>query len=102
MSLVTRLQVLVVFASESLVQDLIGSRIEGFDPAIVAGADQDGDSALDVSFVAPLPKCHFFHAFGHASPFTDFTNGGFSGGHDPVPSPSPGRASLRDTFRGDG
>src|ERR1700720_955826 len=99
MSLVTRLRELVVFASESLVQDLVGSRIEGFDPAIVAGADQDGDPPRDESFVAPLPKCHFFHAFGPAPRFADLTNGGFSGGHDPAPSPPPGRASLRDTFR---
>src|SRR5260370_39702795 len=99
MSLVTRLRELVVFASESLVQDLVGSRIEGFDPAFVAGADQDGDPARDVSFGAPLPKCHFFHALGHASPLADFTNGGSSGGRDPLPSPSPGPAGRRDTFR---
>ena len=75
----------LVFSLKSFVQDLVGSRIEGFDPAIVAGADQDGDPALDVSLVAPLPKCHFFHAFGHTPPFADFTNSGFSGGHHPVP-----------------
>jgi hypothetical protein len=85
---------------ESFIQDFVGSRIEGFDPAIIASADQDGDPAPDVSFVAPLPKCHFFHALGHMPPFADFTNGGFSGGHRPVPSPLPGPATLRDTFRG--
>src|SRR5690349_2148963 len=98
MSLVTRLRELVVFAPESLVQDLGRSRIEGFDPASVAGADQDGDPAPAVSFVAPLPKCHFFLALGHLSPFADFTNGGCdSGGHRPIPSPL-APVSLRDMF----
>ena len=92
----------LVFSLKSFVQDLVGSRIKVFHMAIIAGANQDRGPAVDVSFVAPLPKCHLFHAFGHTPPFADFTNGGFSGGHDPVPSPSPGRASLRDTFRGDG
>jgi hypothetical protein len=56
---------LVVFSLESFVQDLIGSRIERFHPAIIAGANQDRDPAVDVSFVTPLPKCHFFHALSH-------------------------------------
>jgi hypothetical protein len=78
---------------ESFVQDLVGPRIERFGPAIVAGTDQDGDSAMDVSFIAPLPKCHFFPAFINAPSFADFTNGGFvSGGHRPIPSASPKRA----------
>jgi hypothetical protein len=45
---------------------------------------------VDVSFVAPLPKCHFFHVLSHAPLFTDFTNGGFVvGRHRPIPSASP-------------
>src|SRR4029450_4329725 len=52
----------VVFSLKSFVQDLVGSRFKGFPMAIIAGANQDRDPAVDVSFVAPLPKCHFFHA----------------------------------------
>jgi len=38
----------------------------------------------------PIPKCHFFQAFGNTSFFADFTNYGFVfGGHRPVPLPSP-------------
>src|SRR5262245_7237016 len=68
---------LVVFSSKGFIQDLIGSRLEGLDPAFIASADQDRDPALDVSFVAPLPKCHFFHALSHTPMFADFTNDGF-------------------------
>ena len=71
-------------------------------PAIVAGTDQDGDPAVDVSFIAPLPKCHFFPAFINAPSFADFTNGGFvSGGHRPIPSASPKLGqSARYVLRG--
>ena len=57
---------LVVFSLKSFVQDLVGSRIKVFHTAIIAGANQDRGPAVDVSFVAPLPKCHFFHALCHA------------------------------------
>jgi hypothetical protein len=81
---------LVVFALKSFVQDLVGSRFERLDPAIIAGANQDRDPAVNVSFVAPLPKCHFFHAFGNTPFFANFTNDGLVfGGHRPIPSPSP-------------
>src|SRR5262249_21707303 len=80
------LRQLVVFPLKRLVQDLVGSRIERFHPTLIAGADQDRDPAVDISFVAPLPKCHLFHALSHAPLFADFTNGGFvSGGHCPIP-----------------
>src|SRR5262245_55596543 len=62
---------------------------------MIAGANQDRDPAVDVSFVAPLPKCHFFHALSHTPLVADFTDGGFVfGGHCPVPSPSPGPSSV--------
>jgi hypothetical protein len=84
------LRQLVVFSLNSFVHEPVRSRIERFEPAIIAGANQDRDSAVDVSFVAPLPKCHFFHVLSHAPLFTDFTNGGFVvGGHRPIPSASP-------------
>ena len=67
----------VVFSLKSFVQDLVGPRIKVFHMAIIAGANQDRDPAVDVSFVAPLPKRHFFHAFCHAPLFADFTNDGF-------------------------
>jgi hypothetical protein len=67
----------VVFSLKSFVQDLVGSRLKVFRMAIIAGANQDRDPAVDVSFVAPLPKCHFFHALCHAPLFADFTNDGF-------------------------
>ena len=67
----------VVFSLKSFVQDLVGPRIKVFHMAIIAGANQDRDPAVDVSFVAPLPKCHFFHALCHAPLFADFTNDGF-------------------------
>jgi len=67
----------VVFSLKSFVQDLVRSRIKVFHMAIIAGANQDRDPAVDVSFVAPLPKCHFFHALWHAPLFADFTNDGF-------------------------
>jgi hypothetical protein len=71
---------------KSFVHDPVRSRIERFDPAIIAAANQDRDPAVDVSFVTPLPKCHFFHALSHAPLFADFTNGGFVfGGHLPIP-----------------
>src|SRR4029434_4185372 len=63
----------VVFSLKSFVQDLVGSRIKVFHMAIIAGANQDRGPAVDVSFVAPLPKCHFFHALCHAPLFADFT-----------------------------
>jgi hypothetical protein len=59
----------VVFSLKSFVQDLVGPRIKVFHMAIIAGANQDRDPAVDVSFVAPLPKCHFFHALCHAPLF---------------------------------
>ena len=69
----------VVFSLKSFVQDLVRSRIKVFRMAIIAGANQDRDPAVDVSFVAPLPKCHFFHALWHAPLFADFTmTGSFS------------------------
>src|SRR5262245_40976632 len=78
---------LVVFSSKGFIQDLIGSRLERLDPAFIASADQDRDPALDVSFVAPLPKCHSFHALSHAPLFADFANDGFVfGGHRPIPA----------------
>jgi hypothetical protein len=67
----------VVFSLKSFVQDLVGSRLKVFRMAIIAGANQDRDPAVDVSFVAPLPKCHLFHALCHAPLFADFTNDGF-------------------------
>jgi hypothetical protein len=66
----------VVFSLKSFVQDLVGSRLKVFPMAIIAGANQDRDPAVDVSFVAPLPKCHFFHALCHEPLFADFTNDG--------------------------
>jgi hypothetical protein len=71
------LRQLVVFSLNSFVHELVRSRIERFEPAIIAGANQDRDPAVDVSFVAPLPKCHFLHALSHAPLFTDFTHGEF-------------------------
>jgi hypothetical protein len=56
----------VVFSLKSFVQDLVGSRIKVFHMAIIAGANQDRGPAVDVSFVAPLPKCHLSHALCHA------------------------------------
>src|SRR5262245_34189919 len=92
----------VVFTLKSFVQDLVRSRIKVFHMAIIAGADQDRDPAVDISFVAPLPKCHLFHALSHAPLSADFTNGGFvSGGHCPIPSASPKpRQSARYVFKG--
>jgi hypothetical protein len=83
---------------ESFVQDLIGSRIERFHPAIIAGANQDRDPAVDVSFVTPLPKCHFFHALSHTPLFADFTDDEFvfdCHGRSPGCRPDP---SLHDIF----
>src|SRR6266568_6314394 len=94
------LQQLVVFSSKSFVQDLVGSRIEEFCTAVIAGANQDRDPAVDVSFVAPLPKCHSFHALNNTPFFADFTNDGFIfGGHRPdPPRRRPDPVSLRDIF----
>jgi len=84
------LRQLVVFPLKRFVQDLVRSRIERFHSTLIAGANQDRGPAVDISFVAPLPKCHLFHALSHAPLFADFTNGGFvSGGHCPIPSASP-------------
>ena len=77
-------------------------RSERLDRATIAGANQDRAPAVNVSFVAPLPKCHLLNALGHAPSFANFTNGGFvSGGHCPIPSasPKPGQ-SARYVLRG--
>src|ERR1700730_5135244 len=80
------LRQLVVFSLKGFVQDLISSRIEEFYTAMIAGSHQDRDPAMDVSFVAPLPKCDSFHAFSNTPFFADFTNDGFVfGGHRPHP-----------------
>jgi hypothetical protein len=71
------LRQLVVFALKSFIQDFLGSRIEGFRAAILTGADQDHDSTVNVSFVAPLPKGHGFHSFGNAALFADITENRF-------------------------
>jgi hypothetical protein len=74
---------------KSFVQDLVGSRFKVFPMAIIAGANQDRDPAVDVSFIAPLPKCHFFHALCQAPRFADFTNDGFVFDCIPIPWLSP-------------
>jgi hypothetical protein len=93
----------VVFSLKSFVQNLVGSRLKVFRMAIIAGANQDRDPAVDVTFVAPLPKCHFLHALCHAPLFADFANEGFVFDcHLPIPwlSPltqaKPARYFLRD------
>jgi hypothetical protein len=75
---------LVVFSLKSFVQDLLSSWIERFCTALIAGTHQDRDPAVDVPFIAPLPKCHFFHALGNTPLFADCTHNRFvSGGHRP-------------------
>jgi hypothetical protein len=57
-------------------QNLIRFRIPRFYAAIIGGANQDHGPAVDVSLVAALSKCDFFHAFSNAPFFADFTNDG--------------------------
>ena len=75
---------------ESFVEDLLRFRIERFRMATIAGANQDHDSALDVSFVAALPKRHYFHAPSNTPFFAEFTNDGLVFRcHRPSPDPRP-------------
>jgi hypothetical protein len=95
------LRQLVLFALKSLIQDFLGSRIEGFCAAILAGPDQDHDPAVNVSFVAQLTKGDGFLSFGNAALFADITEDRFIfGRHRPSPAVAPAQPICGPFLRG--
>src|SRR5262249_42344487 len=77
-----------------------GIRIERFCLALGAGADRQGDPAVHVTLVAPLPEIDLFHAPGHRSFPTEIAGSETLGHGLPPPVPAPA-ARLTEIFPGE-
>lgn len=80
------LRQLVVFTAKGFIQNLFGSRAEGFIAAKIANTDCYRHTKVDIAFVAQLPKVQLPEGAGASSPFAQIANSEFAFGcHWPSP-----------------
>ena len=63
------LRQLAVFTAKGFIQNLFGSRAEGFIAAGIANTDRYRHTKVDMAFVAPLPDRQLLEGAGEVPPF---------------------------------
>jgi hypothetical protein len=78
-----------IFALKRFVQNLVDFRVGGISRvAVIAGGNRDRNAAMNITFVAPLPKSDLFLAYDDVSFPTNQTNSRFCGCHGRIRSRS--------------